>query len=111
MRDDELKARLTDAVDHRLSGMTGDPWLAQRIIRAEKGAKPVMKKKLSVSLVLALVIMLLTLSVAAALVQSNILGTLYPGEADVPADAAEQLHTPEATAAATLGILTMDEWL
>lgn len=111
MRDDELRARLTQAVDHQLSAMEGDPYLARRIIQAEKGDQPVMKKKLSVSLVLTLVLMLLTLSVAAALVQSNIVGMLYPSPESAPQAVLEQLHTPQETTAASSGILTLNEWL
>ena len=69
MRDDELRARLCKAVDQQLSGLEGDPWLARRIIQSEKGDSPVMKKKLSVSLILVIVTMLLTLSAAVALVR------------------------------------------
>ena len=31
--------RFQEAVDHRLSGLDGDPWLAKRIIANEKGEK------------------------------------------------------------------------
>lgn len=45
--------RFQEAVNHRLSGLDGDPWLAKRIIANEKGEKK-MKRKLSAGLALAL---------------------------------------------------------
>ena len=45
--------RFQEAVDRRLSGMEGDPWLAKKIIAAEKEEKKV-KKKISAGLALAL---------------------------------------------------------
>ena len=67
MHDKELRDALTRAVDNRLSGLTGDPWLARRIMADEKREEPKVKKKLSVSLVLALALVLMTLSAAAFL--------------------------------------------
>ena len=111
MRDDELRARLCKAVDQQLSGLEGDPWLARRIIQSEKGDSPVMKKKLSVSLILVIVTMLLTLSAAVALVNSHIAGQLYGPQATPPQAVLEQIHTPQVTAEKPLGTLSMDEWL
>jgi hypothetical protein len=56
------------AVDMSLSGLQGDPWLAQRILANVKGEVKV-KKKLSFGLVLAIVLLLTTLAVAIAATQ------------------------------------------
>lgn len=113
MRENDLKATLTGAVERRLSTVKGDPYLAQRIIRQEKGAQPIMKKKLSVSLAVTLILTLLTLSVAAALVNSNILHYLYTAgdESQIPQETLALLHTPEITVEGSHGTLTLNEWL
>lgn len=111
MREDELKAKLQAAVDHRLCALEGDPWLARRIINAEKGEQPQMKKKLSVSFILILAAMLLSLSAALALVNSNIAGQLFGSQEQAPQAVLESIHTPQATASGELGTLTLDEWL
>lgn len=111
MRDDELKARLRKAVDQQLSGLEGDPWLARRIIHSEKGDSPVMKKKLSVSLILVIMLILLTFSAAVALVNSHIAGQLYGPQETPPQAVLEQIHTPQVITEKPLGTLSMDEWL
>lgn len=113
MRDNDLISRLPGAVDRRLDAVKGDPYLSQRIIRQEKGAQPVMKKKLSISLALTMILTLLTLSVAAALVNSSILHYLYAtdDESQIPQETLEMLHTPEIAAEGDHGILTLNEWL
>lgn len=102
--------QLKSAIDHRLSGLEGNPFLAQRIIALEKGEQPVVKKKISVSLILVLVLMMLTLSLAYALVQSNIAAQLY-GREEAPQEVVEQIQQPEESAASALGQLTLDEIL
>ena len=64
MTDQEIRQALHQAVDRRLSGVREDPFLAQRVMAAKKGEKP-MKKKLSVSLALVLALILMA-SVALA---------------------------------------------
>lgn len=59
MTDQELRTRVQKAVDHKLSGVQDDPWLAQRVMNRAEEEKPVMKKKLSFSAVLVLVIIML----------------------------------------------------
>lgn len=111
MREDEMRSRLQNAIDHRLSTLEGDPWLARRIIQNEKGEQPVMRKKISVSIVLVIAAMLLTVSGAVALMNSTIVDKLYGTQEDVPQAVMEQIHTPEATEETALGTLTLDEWL
>ena len=57
MNDQEMKRLLQSAIDPRRSGLQENPFLARRIIAAAKGELP-MKKKLSVSLILVLVLYL-----------------------------------------------------
>ena len=59
MTDQELRTRVQKAVDHKLSGIQDDPWLARRVMNRVEEEKPVMKKKLSISLVFVLVGILL----------------------------------------------------
>ena len=67
------KEAFKQSIDARLSGLQGDPWMTQRILaRAEgkmpeKAVKPTgMRRKLSVGLVMALVLTLLSVSAVAA---------------------------------------------
>ncbi|MCI5957448.1 MAG: hypothetical protein MRZ54_10730 [Clostridiales bacterium] len=64
MNDKDIRIRLHHAMDARLSGMTGDPRLAQRIISAEGSGR--VKRKISVGVVIAIMLFLLTLGALAA---------------------------------------------
>lgn len=55
-----------EAIDTTLSGLQSDPWLAQRVVNRERTSEPVVKKKLSVSLVMVIVLMLLAVAALAA---------------------------------------------
>jgi len=57
MNDRNQAEQVRHAVNARLSGLEGDPWLAQRVIRAAKGEINV-KKKLSVGFALAIALVL-----------------------------------------------------
>lgn len=65
MTEEPLRKDIHHAMESRLSGVREDPRLAQRVIAASKGEKPV-KKKLSVSIVLAVVLILLGSAALAA---------------------------------------------
>lgn len=66
MTEQQDKARFRQAVDHTLSGLTGDPFLTQRVLAgAEKGAKP-MKYHIPKGLVVALIALLCMGTVAVA---------------------------------------------
>lgn len=56
-----------EAIDATLSGLQADPWLAQRVVNRERKSEPVVKKKLSISLVLGIVLLVATIGVAFAL--------------------------------------------
>lgn len=109
MYDEELKKALQTAVDHRLSGLSGNPFLAQRIIQREKGEQKV--KKVSMSLVIALALMILTLSVGFALVKGGIIDHLYGNEENVPEAIVKQIEHPGETAQTSLGRIAVDEIL
>lgn len=64
MNDKDIRMQLHHAMDARLSGMTGDPQLAQRIISAERSSR--VKRKISVGVVIAIVLFILTLGALAA---------------------------------------------
>ena len=65
MNDQEMKKAIREAVDHRLSGLNDNPFLAQRIISKMKGESPVMKRKVSVSMVFVFVLLFATVGAVA----------------------------------------------
>ena len=68
MTDQELRTKVQKAVDHKLSGVQDDPWLAQRVMNRADEEEPVMKKKISLSVVFVVVgILLLGTALAAAI--------------------------------------------
>ena len=111
MGEDDRKRYIQEAVDHRLSGLVENPWLARQIIASMKGEQPRMKRKLSVSLIVVLVLMLLTLSAALALTHSPLLERLFAPEETVPRDVLDQVVAPEESAVSPLGVLSVDELL
>ena len=68
MNDTHVRDQIHHAFDTRLSGMTGDPWLAQRIVGAEGRLK--VKKKLSVGFVLIMILVLAVVGAVAAVILS-----------------------------------------
>ena len=62
------KDTFSESLDRRLSGFRADPWLARRVIGAEKGEKP-MKKKISAATVV--IVVLLVLAMAGAVAAAN----------------------------------------
>lgn len=65
MREAEERVIFRNAVDRRLSGLQENPFLAQRIMNAEKGEIKV-KKKLTLSMVLVIVLLLIAVTALAA---------------------------------------------
>ena len=76
MNEREEKRLFQACVDRRLSGLTGDPWLARRILNQQKGEEPIMKKKLSVSLIVALAVLLALTATALAAGMGAFRGTV-----------------------------------
>lgn len=110
MTEQELKHAVQQSIDHRLSALQGNPFLAQRIIAAEKGDPPVVKKKISVSLIVVLVLMMLTLSIGCALVSSRIANEMY-GQEPAPQEVTDQIQLIHQNAESALGSLALDELL
>lgn len=84
MTEQQQKARFKQAIDHTLSSIQGDPFLAQRLLaRAEKGAKP-MKYHIPKTIVIALITLLCmgTVALAAGLYGGTVnwLGEVVPDE-------------------------------
>lgn len=65
MREAEEREIFQNAVDRRLSGLQENPFLAQRIMNAEKGEIKV-KKKLTMSMVLVIILLLIAVTALAA---------------------------------------------
>ena len=65
MREAEEREIFQNAVDRRLSGLQENPFLAQRIMNAEKGEIKPMKKKLTLSMVLVIVLLLIAVTALA----------------------------------------------
>ena len=62
------REEFAQSLDRRLSGLQGDPWLAQRIIASEEGEEPMVKKtSATVIILIALIAVLSTSALAAAL--------------------------------------------
>ena len=55
MKDEQIRAQIHQAVDAHAEHLRSDPFLAQRIMNQERMGEPVVKKRLSVGLVLAIV--------------------------------------------------------
>ena len=66
MKDEQIRAQIHQAVDAHGEHLHTDPFLAQRIMNQERTGETVVKKRLSVGLVLAIVLMLLMATALAA---------------------------------------------
>ncbi len=80
MTDQELQARIQKAVDQKLSGVQDDPWLAQRVMNRMKEEEPVMKKKISLSLVFVIVGILLAGTALATAITTNFFSRVFGNE-------------------------------
>ena len=66
MDDQTLRNQLHHAVETRLSGLQGDPWLAQRVL-AQAKSEPKRKRKRSVGFVIVLILLLAATTAFAAI--------------------------------------------
>ena len=66
MKDELIRSQIHQAVDHHAAHLQLNPFLAQQIINQERTGEPVVKKRLSTGLVLAIVLMLITVTALAA---------------------------------------------
>ena len=58
-----------EAIDTTLSGLQADPWLAQRVLYAERNAKVIINKRTLVLIIVLFIVLLFTVAVAAVLLQ------------------------------------------
>ena len=65
MNERNVSERIVRAVDTRLSGLTGDPWMARRVLARSKAA-PVRRKKRAAALIVAAVLALAGVGALAA---------------------------------------------
>ena len=65
MNDLDIRKQIHHAVDDMTKTAKQDPWLAQRILAQEKGEQP-MARKISASMVIAIVLIIISLSAALA---------------------------------------------
>lgn len=70
MTEQEMRQKITNAIDVSLAGMQGDPWLAQRVKNRAEGSEKIVKKKIS-----AAVVLMIVLAIAGA---TALAATLYP---------------------------------
>ena len=80
MTDQELRTKVRKAVDHKLSGVKDDPWLAQRVMNRADEEEPVMKKKISLSVVFVLVGILLLGTALAAAIHTDFFSHVFGNE-------------------------------
>ena len=71
-----MKTVLRNAVDHRLSALEGNPWLARQIVERSKGEQPYMKKKVSAGLVLVIMTVVVMATAALATEGFGLFGTV-----------------------------------
>lgn len=105
MKEHELRNALRNAAE----GCRLSEYSKRQIVAQMKGEEPV-KKKLTASFALVMVIMLLTLSVAAALVHSTIVDQLFGSSENAPKEVSERIQTSEQTTSSALGTLSLNEW-
>lgn len=92
MTEQEMRRRMHQAMDARLSGVQEDPWLAQRVMNQPKGEKKV--KRFTVQTVLAMMLLL------------AIMGTVYAASLNsAPDDLITNTPVP-----ASEGVCEVDQW-
>ena len=103
---DEFRA----ALDRHLSNLKADPWLAQRIIEHEEGEEPMMRK-ISASMVLAIVLIcvLVTGALAAALGGWGMIDFWGRHSGYIPENAGEMISKEEIRAEAEHFVCTIQE--
>lgn len=111
MREEDLRTEVRLRIDRRLSALEEDPFLARRILALEKGKEKRMKKRITISFVAVLAIMVLTLGAAFAWSQSKIAEKLFGDVEYAPQEVMEQIQTPETQKTSPLCAVSVDEVL
>lgn len=85
----------------------------QRTLKDLENGKehPIVKKKISAALIMAMILILVTLGVAYALTQSNLLQSMFGGDANVPDDLDKIISKPEAAVSNADIAVTLNEYL
>ena len=105
MKEHELRTALKNAAE----GCQLSEYQKRQILAQMKGEEPV-KKKLTVSVVLVMIVTLLTLSAAVALVRSSIVEQLFGSVENAPEEVSERIHTLQVQEETDHGVLSLDEW-
>ena len=77
MTDQELRTKVRNALDNKLSGVKDNPWLAQRIINRADGEEPIVKKKLSFGIVLVTVAVLVLGTAMAVAIHTDFFNRVF----------------------------------
>lgn len=77
MNDQELRTKVQKALDNKLSGVKDDPWLAQRIMNRADEEEPIVKKKLSLGIVLVIVAVLAMGTALAVALNTDFFGNVF----------------------------------
>ncbi len=72
---------------------------------------PKVKKKMSTALIIAVLLLIVTVTAAIALTQSNLLGVMFGGNGQVPEELEEIVSKPEATVTTPDAKVTLSEYL
>lgn len=85
---------IQSAINHALSGLTGDPLLERRILASEK-EQPKMKKRLSLGLILVAAALLVTMTAAVAAERFGLFDLLQDGNVVLAPEAEALFQQPE----------------
>ena len=107
MNDLDIRKQVHQAVDEMTKTAKEDPWLAQRILAQEKGEQP-MARKISASMVIAIVLIIISLSAALA-AGLGVFDSLYRGgDPDERLPVLETVAQPVGTTQTTEEGVTLD---
>ena len=104
MKDEQIRAQIHQAVDAHGEHLRTDPFLAQRIMNQERKGEPVVKKRLSVGLVLAIVLMLIAVTALAY----SVITTVFSPRVDAYTTANRALEEKYGVTSSMLGFFSRD---
>ena len=80
MNDQELRTKVQKALDNKLSGVKDNPWLAQRIMNCADEEEPIVKKKLSFSIVFVVIAVLVLGTALAVAINTEFFSHVFGNE-------------------------------
>ena len=104
MKDEQIRAQIHQAVDAHGEHLRTDPFLAQRIMNQERTGETVVKKRLSVGLVLAIVLMLIAVTALAY----SVITTVFSPRVDAYTTANRALEEKYGVTSSMLGFFSRD---